>query len=139
MPHGCLQNSSQLMLAVLYWMEHVSAMLFSFTKPGVILHGWNLTLYRMCISIKYPYSTPQEGIFPTLLHPSGNLINLHRHINVFKLFGLRSLPLPGISNPFCRESMDIFRNYTLSTCRLFCATVKGREIMDLLLKLVFIL
>ena len=65
----------------------------------------------MCSSRKYPY-LPHRRDFVQDPPPLSKFQLSFKHF--FTFFVLRELPIsPGISNPFCGGSMDIFWNHTI--------------------------
>ena len=71
---------------------------------------WNVWFQK--ISISPP--PPTEGICPMTPPPLQKF--QFSFIHCFKFLGLWDPLLPGISNPFCGGSMDIFWNHTITHC-----------------------
>ena len=72
----------------------------------------------MCGSRKYPYPLT-EGICPMTPPPLQKF--QFSSIHCFKFLGLWDSPLlPGISNPFCEGSMDIFWNHKMPVSGFLC-------------------
>ena len=73
----------------------------------------NLTLNNVwfqILSIRHP----RKGFFLRLPHLSGNFSQAsYIYLNVWAFENASPPPPPGISNPFCGGSMDIFWNYTM--------------------------
>ena len=70
---------------------------------------------KMCGSKNYPY-LPHERAF-SLDCPTSLEIPVKIHTFTEILGPLRTPHTPGISNPFCEGSLDIFWNYTIYNCQ----------------------
>ena len=101
------QNNSDLVFQI----RTIFLKIMSMFVAGHVTRMWYLKHYGLCGSKNYPY-LPYGRDFsldpPPLWKFQSSFIHLLTFLGLWE-----PPPPPGISNPFCGGSVDIFRNYTL--------------------------